>query len=82
MLQDENLDIGDAVYGRTPAGQQELVSPSGGLSPVESRLLAALTGFTPMRVFTNLGFEVPRDAIETLHSRRLIAEQIQSGSRP
>jgi hypothetical protein len=64
----------DAVYLRTPAGQAALLSSLRELSTLERRFLAAVTGYTSLRVLLDLGFDGPDIgvAISKLVGLRLI----------
>lgn len=75
MLDDRDDLFGDeAVFQRTIAGQHELISPSGQLDRLESWLLAAVTGHTPLRMLTELCSAAPtlHTAAATLHARGLV----------
>lgn len=67
----------NAVYGRTHAGQRELISPTGQLEPVERRLLAVLTGHTPLGVLARLTGNEPElaEAIGRLQDKGFIVQE-------
>lgn len=46
-----------AVYRRTMRGQQELLSACRVLTRTERRLLAVVTGLTPVRILLDMGFD-------------------------
>lgn len=52
-----NLFNDNAIHRRTPSGQAALLSPKKELSRLELRYLGAVTGFTPLRVLVDMGFD-------------------------